>query len=136
MDPDHSKNPTPHTAHRIKKTMRLSLTLPLALAAVVLSASSAEAKKVSANNGGGLRKSDRTLQNNANNNNRAIICASSGGVASSGIVPTAPSYQDCYETGCPDQGGSRCRDSNDCGTGSCCMPTTIYGEFRVEFGAK
>ena len=114
--------------------MRLALTLSLALAAVVLSSSSAEAKKVSTDNGGGLRKTDRTLQNNANaNNNRAIICASSGGVASSGAVPTAPSYQDCYESGCPDQGGSRCRDSSDCGTGSCCMPTTIYGEFRVAF---
>ena len=116
--------------------MRLAptLALALALAAVVLSSSSAEAKKVSTDNGGGLRKTDRTLQNNNNannNNNRAIICASSGGVASSGAVPTAPSYQDCYENGCPEQSGSRCRDSSDCGTGSCCMPTTIYGELSL-----
>ena len=114
--------------------MRLPLVLALA-AALVLSSSSVEAKQTN-NTGGGLRKTQqrtRTLQNNANNNNNraSIICASSGGVASSGVVPTAPSYQDCYLNGCPGQRASRCRDSNDCGTGSCCMPTSIYGEALV-----
>jgi len=116
----------------MRLALTLTRTLALAMAVVLPSSSAVEAKKI-----GGLRKTQqRTLQNNANNNNnnnRAIICASSGGVASSGSVPTAPSYQDCYENGCPDQEDSRCRDSSDCGTGSCCMPTTIYGEFRVAF---
>ena len=119
--------------------MRLPLVLALAAALVLLS-SSVEAKQTN-NTGGGLRKKNnnsnkaqRTLQNN--NNRASIICASSGGVASSGIVPTAPSYQDCYLNGCPGQRASRCRDSNDCGTGSCCMPTSIYGEFSLEFRVR
>ena len=97
--------------------MRLSLTLALAPAAVVLATAEA-------NTGGGLRKNktQRNLQD------RAIICSSTGGVASSGLVPTAPSYQDCYLNGCPSARDSLCADSSHCAAGSCCMPTSIYGK--------
>ena len=52
------------------------------------------------------------------------------GVGPYGPIHTAPSYEDCYLSGCPDQKASRCTDSSQCGAGACCMPTHFYGEFR------
>ena len=54
-----------------------------------------------------------------------------GGVSHSGLVPTAPSYTDCYLNGCAST--YSCTDSSQCAPGSCCMPTSwvFYGNYCI-----
>ena len=54
-----------------------------------------------------------------------------GGVGQSGLVPTAPSYTDCYLNGCAST--YSCTDSSQCAPESCCMPTSwvFYGNYCV-----
>lgn len=60
-----------------------------------------------------------------------FIYATIGGLEQSGLVPTAPSYADCYLNGCVST--YSCTDTSQCAPGSCCMPTSwaFYGNYCV-----